>query len=137
MLSFIFFFASRRRHTRCALVTGVQTCALPIYSKNERAIRAARRLLTASTYRWFGPSSVAAVMTKRRGLRRNTLPSSPFGHRTAGPPLRYGYPPWPRLGSGAMPRPSSTDTTLLCTLLPPPRYTHSHRTLVATHRRRI
>src|SRR3546814_3548948 len=25
-----FFFASRRRHTRCALVTGVQTCALPI-----------------------------------------------------------------------------------------------------------
>src|SRR3546814_3845312 len=26
-----FFFSSRRRHTRCALVTGVQTCALPIY----------------------------------------------------------------------------------------------------------
>src|SRR3546814_14356446 len=24
------FFTSRRRHTRCALVTGVQTCALPI-----------------------------------------------------------------------------------------------------------
>src|SRR3546814_3190663 len=24
------FFSSRRRHTRCALVTGVQTCALPI-----------------------------------------------------------------------------------------------------------
>src|SRR3546814_19711462 len=24
-------FSSRRRHTRCALVTGVQTCALPIY----------------------------------------------------------------------------------------------------------
>src|SRR3546814_4020323 len=27
---FQFFFSSRRRHTRCALVTGVQTCALPI-----------------------------------------------------------------------------------------------------------
>src|SRR3546814_7196353 len=27
----LFFFASRSRHTRCALVTGVQTCALPIY----------------------------------------------------------------------------------------------------------
>src|SRR3546814_885774 len=27
---FAFFFSSRRRHTRCALVTGVQTCALPI-----------------------------------------------------------------------------------------------------------
>src|SRR3546814_10682987 len=29
-LFFLFFFSSRRRHTRCALVTGVQTCALPI-----------------------------------------------------------------------------------------------------------
>src|SRR3546814_5859058 len=27
---FCVFFSSRRRHTRCALVTGVQTCALPI-----------------------------------------------------------------------------------------------------------
>src|SRR3546814_17779336 len=27
-----FFFSSRRRHTRCALVTGVQTCSLPIFS---------------------------------------------------------------------------------------------------------
>src|SRR3546814_1819950 len=26
----VFFFSSRRRHTRCTLVTGVQTCALPI-----------------------------------------------------------------------------------------------------------
>src|SRR3546814_10170159 len=31
MLAFLFFFSSRRRHTRCALGTGVQTCALPIY----------------------------------------------------------------------------------------------------------
>src|SRR3546814_5496173 len=29
----LFFFSSRRRHTRCALVTGVQTCALPILRK--------------------------------------------------------------------------------------------------------
>src|SRR3546814_5139038 len=28
----MFFFSSRRRHTRCALVTGVQTCALPIFT---------------------------------------------------------------------------------------------------------
>src|SRR3546814_3001123 len=28
----VFLFSSRRRHTRCALVTGVQTCALPILS---------------------------------------------------------------------------------------------------------
>src|SRR3546814_6055791 len=29
-----FFFSSRRRHTMCALVTGVQTCALPIYQRD-------------------------------------------------------------------------------------------------------
>src|SRR3546814_3482981 len=28
----MFFLSSRRRHTRCALVTGVQTCALPIFN---------------------------------------------------------------------------------------------------------
>src|SRR3546814_1586952 len=31
-----FFFSSRRRHTRCALVTGVQTCALPISDWRSR-----------------------------------------------------------------------------------------------------
>src|SRR3546814_5425418 len=31
-----FFFSSRRRHTRCALVTGVQTCALPIFLGRRR-----------------------------------------------------------------------------------------------------
>src|SRR3546814_6278704 len=31
MLACFFFFSSRRRHTSCALVTGVQTCALPIF----------------------------------------------------------------------------------------------------------
>src|SRR3546814_5964461 len=31
----MFFFSSRRRHTRCALVTGVQTCALPIYREGS------------------------------------------------------------------------------------------------------
>src|SRR3546814_3728746 len=30
----IIFFSSRRRHTRCAVVTGVQTCALPIFPQN-------------------------------------------------------------------------------------------------------
>src|SRR3546814_10453586 len=33
-----FFFSSRRRHTRCALVTGVQTCALPISIADLRGI---------------------------------------------------------------------------------------------------
>src|SRR3546814_7680149 len=39
---FCFFFSSRRRHTRCALVTGVQTCALPIL--HETCAEAARHL---------------------------------------------------------------------------------------------
>src|SRR3546814_6392269 len=34
-----FFFASRRRHTRCALVTGVQTCALPISGEPPGGLR--------------------------------------------------------------------------------------------------
>src|SRR3546814_1749428 len=37
------FFSSRRRHTICALVTGVQTCALPIYDKMEAAARASAK----------------------------------------------------------------------------------------------
>src|SRR3546814_1225915 len=35
MCTCVFFFSSRRRHTRCALVTGVQTCALPIWGAAE------------------------------------------------------------------------------------------------------
>src|SRR3546814_1101373 len=38
-----FFFSSRRRHTRCALVTGVQTCALPICDSLIAALRGFRR----------------------------------------------------------------------------------------------
>src|SRR3546814_13228079 len=32
MMCYVLYFSSRRRHTRCALVTGVQTCALPIFT---------------------------------------------------------------------------------------------------------
>src|SRR3546814_1724928 len=34
-ICFFLFFSSRRRHTRCALVTGVQTCALPICGRRS------------------------------------------------------------------------------------------------------
>src|SRR3546814_670767 len=40
-----FVFSSRRRHTRCALVTGVQTCALPIYRRLSELRDAARERL--------------------------------------------------------------------------------------------
>src|SRR3546814_3794472 len=32
---YFFFFSSRRRHTSCALLTGVQTCALPIFTRDR------------------------------------------------------------------------------------------------------
>src|SRR3546814_6641996 len=51
-----FFFSSRRRHTRCALVTGVQTCALPI---SERGISVDHTTI----YRWV--QCYAPEMEKR------------------------------------------------------------------------
>src|SRR3546814_4038215 len=42
---FLFFFSSRRRQTGCALVTGVQTCALPIYTAFKAAVGAAQRFI--------------------------------------------------------------------------------------------
>src|SRR3546814_8482981 len=41
-----FFFSSRRRHTRCALVTGVQTCALLISAARPGSAAAVRALPT-------------------------------------------------------------------------------------------
>src|SRR3546814_24371 len=40
------FFSSRCRHTRCAVVTGVQTCALPITPFNEHEVNAMLRIAT-------------------------------------------------------------------------------------------
>src|SRR3546814_6436168 len=46
------FFSSRRRHTRCALVTGVQTCALPIsLAKPGCSFYSEARIVKAAT--WF------------------------------------------------------------------------------------
>src|SRR3546814_15438555 len=66
---FLFFFSSRRRHTRCALVTGVQTCALPI--SRLRAALAARQprapfVLMRSDL--FFPEVAAVAAMLRAGL---------------------------------------------------------------------
>src|SRR3546814_19971154 len=53
MLCFCFFFSSRRRHTRCALVTGVQTCALPIYGALPADFSAAKLAGVSSTFGKF------------------------------------------------------------------------------------
>src|SRR3546814_13201956 len=52
MVSCLFFFSSRRRHTRCALVTGVQTCVLPIFIRRNGAVVG------------FEPGKIAIAMTK-------------------------------------------------------------------------
>src|SRR3546814_5251543 len=45
----VFFFSSRRRHTRCALVTGVQTCALPICRPGRWRLRGQEQLVHPGT----------------------------------------------------------------------------------------
>src|SRR3546814_8773535 len=46
-MSVLFFFSSRIRHTRCALVTGVQTCALPICLWADVAVDGAQDVIVA------------------------------------------------------------------------------------------
>src|SRR3546814_1062378 len=53
------FFSSRRRHTRCALVTGVQTCALPI-AAYER-VELAQRFTDKAWIAQFAPGTVGAA----------------------------------------------------------------------------
>src|SRR3546814_2391408 len=70
MSSVVFlFFSSRRRHTRCALVTGVQTCALPILFFRGDAVelgtgRSGRRALELAA---GGHDVAAARGTDRSG----------------------------------------------------------------------
>src|SRR3546814_8251558 len=74
MLIFVyFFFSSRRRHTRCALVTGVQTCALPIFRVAmtiavvalHKAERGSRPVLSIDQRDTPHPSCVAARRSPR------------------------------------------------------------------------
>src|SRR3546814_17086670 len=71
-----FFFSSRRRHTRCALVTGVQTCALPI----SLARLAAAVLLFAFMARLGAFPLLAAFggfIVSRAVARRGAAPARP------------------------------------------------------------
>src|SRR3546814_10722894 len=69
---FVCFFSSRRRHTRCALVTGVQTCALPISASVDglqpaRAIAAASRVVV-NRVRFVIECSVGGMSQGKEGL---------------------------------------------------------------------
>src|SRR3546814_13575289 len=79
---FLLFFSSRRRHTMCALVTGVQTCALPISHTAERT----------DALRRVARGSAAAQQRPLRGLRPRPLrgyaglfPDATLGRRHASP----------------------------------------------------
>src|SRR3546814_685686 len=64
----LFFFSSRRRHTRCALVTGVQTCALPILIVASAVVR---------QYRLLDPKSPIEVYAANPfGLTKNAAGKS-------------------------------------------------------------
>src|SRR3546814_707770 len=89
---FVFVFSSRRRHSRCALVTGVQTCALPI--SVERAVeiakeRGARRSILLSVSAPFHCSLLAPaadIMTYALASAEITAPRPPvISNVTAGP----------------------------------------------------
>src|SRR3546814_6537539 len=60
-----FFFSSRRRHTRCALVTGVQTCALPICARPVSALVP----FAACTARPCGDQGRAAAQSRGQASR--------------------------------------------------------------------
>src|SRR3546814_2417258 len=66
----VFFFSSRRRHTRCALVTGVQTCALPICGFNfvDRLIGASHERLQSELARATPDRLLVAAQAIREGL---------------------------------------------------------------------
>src|SRR3546814_9906485 len=78
---FAFFFSSRRRHTRCALVTGVQTCALPISAAAAAAAPkaagpGAKQLadMLGMTYRQEPLSSMRKVIAKRLTESKQQVP---------------------------------------------------------------
>src|SRR3546814_6839690 len=59
----LFFFSSRRRHTRCALVTGVQTCALPILQTAMGWVADARLVAATTNAGGFGFLAAATMTT--------------------------------------------------------------------------
>src|SRR3546814_3801280 len=81
-----FFFSSRRRHTRCALVTGVQTCALPISAINplhREKIRASgakeMTMLGFLKRRWMEAQALSVLQTFFDLQLKNPLPTFEAG----------------------------------------------------------
>src|SRR3546814_2010314 len=86
----MFFVSSRRRHTRCALVTGVQTCALPISADNLRSVGSEAGMVvvpesTVVRKGRLGPGQMIAVDLKEgaifndREIKDRIAAERPFG----------------------------------------------------------
>src|SRR3546814_9437100 len=88
----MFFFSSRRRHTRCALVTGVQTCALPICNRLQRIQRAEQQctdlisalLLLSRNERGHGATDVARIAEQLLDVHRTQVAGKPLELRLEG-----------------------------------------------------
>src|SRR3546814_11721598 len=63
-VSCLFFFSSRRRHTRCALVTGVQTCALPIWNWLKAGPTARTIFVRQTTSDWYTEQATAMLIER-------------------------------------------------------------------------
>src|SRR3546814_15459944 len=94
-----FFFSSRRRHTRCALVTGVQTCALPICATRAARADAAIAARRPGAYRAPDRGLAAGRLHRRTARapssRAKSAPARPawLGLWTAGAALRADVTP--------------------------------------------
>src|SRR3546814_8392621 len=90
-----FFFSSRRRHTRCALVTGVQTCALPI-SIDSRSIPLGPPDLVSAPRAWrpAWPGASGPVIYHACAMFQGLHPAAPPANRSPSrPPGSGGCPP--------------------------------------------
>src|SRR3546814_2278498 len=105
-----FFLSSRRRHTRCALVTGVQTCALPIWRGGRRAVigdlvawvsRASPTLIMVEDLHWADPPTLE-ILSAMIPLTREHPVAFLGTTRPDGDPLAG---PWPAIG---LDQPAST-----------------------------
>src|SRR3546814_3804415 len=81
---YFFFFSSRRRHTRCALVTGVQTCALPIFSREQLDSWIAEGVIeylgeTRDVTPYLAAATVYVLPSYREGLPRTVLEAMSTG----------------------------------------------------------
>src|SRR3546814_3701941 len=99
MLYWFFFFSSRRRHTRCALVTGVQTCVFRSRQAPLRRTGAADdgRETDRRSHDHAARASTA-IRLRMLSVRRPLVPD--HQHRCDLQPVDQGYPQ-PECGNGA------------------------------------